>query len=437
MLSKSDSKLDNHNATLRQVILKNSRYTTHPESNAVPDILHAIREHLNMEVAFVSEFVDGYRIFRYVDAAWTESPVHVGEGHPLDSSYCQRVVDKSLPELIQDAQKNPVTAAMSVTAAVPIGAHISIPLVLADGSLYGTFCCYSRSADYSLNGRDLSLIRTFAELAAKIIDRERANNNRENTNRDRITEALHGNILSMSYQPIFNLTPRRVIGFEALARFPDAASRSPDLWFKEAHAIGLGVELETCSIKLALEIFSMMNKETYLTINASPELIIAGALGKLLDQIAELDRLVLEITEHAIVYKYKEISMLLAPYRKRGLQIAIDDAGAGYASFRHILNLTPDRIKLDMSLTRDIDTDPARRALVVAFVHFSNDTGSKLIAEGVETAAELATLQELGVTKVQGFFLGRPMPLQDMLNKPWGITQPASTVATTTSGQTN
>ena len=430
MPTKLDNQADNHDAPLRQVILKNSRFATHPESIAVPDILHAIRKHLDMEVAFVAEFVDGYRIFRYVDSAWTDSPVHVGEAHPLDSTYCQHIVDKSLPELIQNAQKKLVAAAMRITADVPIGAHMSIPLVLEDGSLYGTFCCFRRSADYSLNSRDLSLMRTFAELAAKIIDRERAIHYQENTIRDRITEILHDKALSVSFQPIFEMKPRHVIGFEALARFPDKASRSPDLWFKEAHAIGLGVELETHAIKLALEIMPMLNKETYLAINASPEMIIVGALGKLLDQIAELDRLVLEITEHAIVSQYKEIAMLLAPYRKRGLQIAIDDAGAGYASFRHILNLAPDRIKLDMSLTRNIDADPARRALVVAFVHFSNDTDCKLIAEGVETAAELASLQELGVSKVQGFFLGQVLSLQDLLKKPWGVTKPVSKFTT-------
>ena len=66
-------------------------------SNSVPDILHAIRQHLKMEVAFVSEFVNDQRIFRYVDSSWTKSPVHVGEGGPLEESYCQRVVDGRLP----------------------------------------------------------------------------------------------------------------------------------------------------------------------------------------------------------------------------------------------------------------------------------------------------------------------------------------------------
>jgi EAL domain-containing protein (putative c-di-GMP-specific phosphodiesterase class I) len=144
---------------------------------------------------------------------------------------------------------------------------------------------------------------------------------------------------------------------------------------------------------------------------------MVGALEKVLSKPFELNQLVLEITEHAIVYQYKEIATLLAPLRKRGLQIAVDDAGAGYASFRHILNLAPDRIKLDMSLTRNIDTDPARRALTVAFVQFSSDTGSELFAEGVETAAELATLQALGVRGAQGYFLGRPMSMDDVLKQ--------------------
>lgn len=429
-------KTDNAEYGLRHVLLKNSCLGKHAENNAVPDILHAVREHLKMEVAFVSEFKDGLRIFRYVDSTWTNCPVHTGEGHPLEDSYCQRIVDKRLPELIQDAQKNPVTAAMSVTDAIPVGAHLSIPLVLTDGSLYGIFCCFSRSADYSLNERDLNLMRAFAELAAKIISRERTNSTKENANRERILTTLHNYDIRMVYQPIFDLATRQVVGFESLARFPDAETRTPDLWFNEAHAIELGVELESCAIKLALEIFPKLKKPSYLTINSSPELIMAGALDKLLKGVTELDRLVLEITEHAIVLKYKEIAARLAPFRKRGLQIAVDDAGAGYASFRHILNLTPDRIKLDISLTRNIDTDPARRALAVAFVHFSSNTGSQLIAEGVETAAELAMLQELGITGGQGYFLGRPMSVQDVLDKHWNNIRPTSALAVTISDGT-
>jgi EAL domain-containing protein (putative c-di-GMP-specific phosphodiesterase class I) len=99
--------------------------------------------------------------------------------------------------------------------------------------------------------------------------------------------------------------------------------------------------------------------------------------------------------------------------RERGVRLAIDDAGAGYSSLRHILQLRPDLIKLDMSLTRNICIDPARKALAAAMVNFARDTGSQIIAEGVETASEFATLRALGAEKAQGYFLGRPLPLED------------------------
>jgi EAL domain-containing protein (putative c-di-GMP-specific phosphodiesterase class I) len=165
-----------------------------------------------------------------------------------------------------------------------------------------------------------------------------------------------------------------------------------------------------------MRILPLLEKTLDLAVNASPETVLDPRLDTLLHSIPSPERLVLEITEHAAVDHYEAIAQRLKSYRTRGLKIAVDDAGAGYASFRHILNLVPDRIKLDMSLTRDIDVDPARRALAAALIHFSAETGSTLVAEGVETAAELATLQELGVNKAQGYFLGRPISAEKLLN---------------------
>jgi EAL domain-containing protein (putative c-di-GMP-specific phosphodiesterase class I) len=105
----------------------------------------------------------------------------------------------------------------------------------------------------------------------------------------------------------------------------------------------------------------------------------------------------------------------LQPLRQCGLKLAVDDAGAGYSSLRHILNLRPDFIKLDVDLIRHIDLDPARRALASALIAFARDTSSNIIAEGVETVSEFATLQSLGVEQAQGYFLGRPMPLDKAL----------------------
>lgn len=402
------------NNDLRRVIELAPSNIGQPHGNSVPDILHAVREHLKMEVAFVSEFTQGQRMFRYVDSSWAKSPVQVGAGGPLEESYCQRVVDGRLPELINDAQTNATAAELEATFAVPVGAHMSVPIRLSDGSIYGTFCCFSRSADTSLNLRDLNLMRVFAELAGKMIDRERVAHHNLHEIHQRIHQVLHGDALHMVYQPIYDLERAAIAGFESLSRFSATPTRSPDLWFNDAHAVGLGVELELKAIENALQVMPRLNGGLDLAVNASPETILDPRLEKLLSKMERVSHLVLEITEHAAVERYEEIASRLKPYRDKGLQIAVDDAGAGYASFRHILNLEPDRIKLDMSLTRDIDIDPARRALAAALIHFSADTGSTLVAEGVETAAEAATLIELGVEKAQGYFLGRPMTLQSL-----------------------
>jgi EAL domain-containing protein (putative c-di-GMP-specific phosphodiesterase class I) len=101
----------------------------------------------------------------------------------------------------------------------------------------------------------------------------------------------------------------------------------------------------------------------------------------------------------------------LAPLRAEGVRLSIDDAGAGFASLRHILNLNPDIVKLDIGLTKGIDIDPARRALAAALVYFAKDTQSQIIAEGVETESELAVLKFLGIPMGQGYLLGRPANL--------------------------
>lgn len=116
------------------------------------DMLRAIREHLGMDVAFVSEFTAKRRVFRLVDSTYPNQPVKVNGSDPLEESYCQRIVDGRLPELITDASLVPAAMELPVTAALPVGAHLSIPIRLADGSVYGTFCCFSFTPDTTLTG---------------------------------------------------------------------------------------------------------------------------------------------------------------------------------------------------------------------------------------------------------------------------------------------
>jgi EAL domain-containing protein (putative c-di-GMP-specific phosphodiesterase class I) len=374
---------------------------------SVPQLLDAIRHHLGMDVAFVSEFIDGRRVFRHVEPSNPSNPVQVGMGDPLEESYCQRVVDGRLPELMTDARQNPEARTIPATDALPVGAHLSVPIRLSDGSVYGTFCCFRFTSDETLDLRDHNMMKVFADVAAQLIESERKAQDRRKIMEDRILETLRGETLSIVYQPICDLGKQRVIGFEALSRFKAEPQRPPDQWFSDAREAGLGWPLESKAILMALEALDELPGDVFISVNISPEYILQGALDGIFSD-RPLDRIVLEITEHAAVELYDELTRLMAPFRQRGLRIAVDDAGAGYASFRHILNLAPDRIKLDISLTHDIDRDPSRRALAAAFSRFSEVTGTSIVAEGVETKSELDTLQALGVSTVQGFYVGRP-----------------------------
>jgi EAL domain-containing protein (putative c-di-GMP-specific phosphodiesterase class I) len=149
-------------------------------------------------------------------------------------------------------------------------------------------------------------------------------------------------------------------------------------------------------------------------VNLSPEtLLLPGVHGALARSPIPLSRIVLEITEHSSVEDYADLARALRPLREAGMRIAVDDAGAGYATFRHILALSPDVIKLDRTLIAGIDRDPARRALAAAVVSFAGETRTSVVAEGLETAAEFRTVLRLGVDSGQGYLLGRPTALPE------------------------
>ncbi len=397
-------------ATALASFLESAPTSAEPAPRLADDALRAIRNHLGMDVAFISEFTATERVFRYVDADAADCPVEVGGADPLEDSYCQRVVDGRLPELINDAAVHPAAAELPVTAALPVGAHLSVPIRLADGRVFGTFCCFSAAPDHSLNDRDLAMMRVFADLTGAQIDHDLHQDRRQEDIRARLRGAMAGNGLAIVFQPVADVETGEPVGFEALARFQQAPVRGPDVWFAEAAEVGLGVDLELAALRMALHHLPELPPHAYLAVNVSPSTAISGRLDAALAHVPA-DRIVLEITEHDVIETYDQLEAALSGLRRRGARVAVDDAGAGYASFRHILRLQPDIIKLDMALTRDIDRDRPRRALASALIAFGRDTGSAIVAEGVETGEELRTLRHLGVSAAQGYFLGRPAPM--------------------------
>jgi EAL domain-containing protein (putative c-di-GMP-specific phosphodiesterase class I) len=299
---------------------------------------------------------------------------------------------------------------MPITRAIPIGSHVSVPIRLDDGSVYGMFCCLSPQTNSSLNVRDLQVMRAFADIAAGEIRRERQAGAEADAMRARLRSVIDDELFAIHFQPIWDFRHEAPVGFECLARFSAEPVRSPDKWFAEAAALGLGLELELAAIRSALAASAALPDSVYVAINAAAETILSPDLATALAGV-DGRRIVLELTEHAAVSDYDGLVAAIASYRARGVSLAIDDAGAGYSGLQHIVRLKPDIIKLDMALTRNVDTDPARRALAAALIHFARETDCQILAEGIETDEERRTLKLLGVAKGQGYHLGRPMAL--------------------------
>jgi EAL domain-containing protein (putative c-di-GMP-specific phosphodiesterase class I)/DNA-binding response OmpR family regulator len=206
------------------------------------------------------------------------------------------------------------------------------------------------------------------------------------------------------FQPILDLGSGRIVGHEALTRFRDGIR--PDRRFADAAAVGLGLELETSCLAAAMAASGSLPADGFVSLNVSPDLVLEN--DRLSKTLGRAQRpLVLEVTEHVAIEDYEVFRSALHRVGS-GLRYAVDDAGAGFASFRHILELRPDFVKLDIALVHEIDRDDVRQALVAGIVYFARKSGCRLIAEGIETPAERDQLRSLGVTLGQGYLLGRP-----------------------------
>lgn len=246
--------------------------------------------------------------------------------------------------------------------------------------------------------------------------------------RKAILEVLHApETIATVFQPIVSLADGRTVGFESLSRFRAEPQRTPDKWIAEAHVVGLGLEIEVECVRRAVALRHTLPADAYLSVNMSPDAILAPEMEDALGD-DELTGLVIEITEHEAVGDYARLSSRLADYRGRGALVAIDDAGAGHASMRHVTQLNPDYIKIDRSLIHDIHLDHAKRALVRSMVTLEKELGAAIVAEGIESTEELRTLRSLGVPFGQGYLLARPH--RNATPAPWSsallsLTDPA------------
>ena len=233
--------------------------------------------------------------------------------------------------------------------------------------------------------------------------------------RARIRRVIDRGDFDIVFQPIVALATREVVGYEALSRFAAEPHRGPDEWFAEAHEVGLGPELELAAIRLACERSHALPDGMFMAVNVSP---LTAERPDLLALLAgcHVDHVVLEVTEHARVDDYPRFRRSIDRVRELGASLAVDDAGAGFSSLRHMLELDAELIKLDGSLTQSLEADPRRRSLASALIEFGRESGAAVLAEHVESELQLTELRRLGVQYGQGYHLGEPAPLDEQLD---------------------
>jgi PAS domain S-box-containing protein len=246
----------------------------------------------------------------------------------------------------------------------------------------------------------------FAAAASALLGATLEEGHRKDMILKRTRHALATGGLLPVFQPIVALASGSIVGYEALTRFADGTR--PDHMIADAHSIALGVELESACIAAALQAADTLPPGAWLSLNVSPGVILDPvALPQLLARQSRM--VVLEVTEHAKIADYETIRAAVGRLGP-AVRLSVDDAGAGFASLRHVVELAPQFLKLDIGLVRHVDRDLTRQAMVAGLSHFAVKAGCDVIAEGVETSAELETLRELGVTLGQGYLLGRPDP---------------------------
>lgn len=278
------------------------------------------------------------------------------------------------------------------------------PLRYADRTL-GFLAVGSLDWGTADSGHDtLPVIAEFGPVASALLGVDLHAHQLADELRARLRVIVRSGAFHPVFQPIVELANGQVVGYEALTRFADG--EPPYSRFSAAWGIGSGAELELATLERSVCVAKSLPAGRWLSVNLSPRLL--NHLDEIRGILDQANRpLVLEITEHELISDYpavREALQKLSPAR-----ISVDDAGAGFTNFAHIVDLQADFVKLDIGLVRGVDTDLARQAMIVALCHFAKNTDCHLIAEGVETRDEARTVKSLGVEFGQGYWYGRPM----------------------------
>ena len=289
--------------------------------------------------------------------------------------------------------------------------------ILAGDSIVGLISIGTRDRDLAARLlTDLPFISEAAAVAGTILAPALLARQQMAGAKVRIAEIIASGAFHPVFQPIVDLSTGVTVGYEALTRF--AAGDAAEMVFADAERAGLGAELEAATLAAAVRDGARLPPDAWLSLNVSPRFL--AECGRLTGILAHRTRpIILEITEHEIIGDYLPLHAAMATLGP-DVRLAVDDAGAGVANFRHLVDLRPHLVKIDAALIRGANADISRQALIVGMVHFAVVSGALVLAEGIETEAEQATVERLGVTLGQGYHLARPAPIEE-----WTFARPS------------
>lgn len=215
------------------------------------------------------------------------------------------------------------------------------------------------------------------------------------------------------YQPIYNLESNDILGYEALMRDDSLLKASPDEIFLEASKNGYRSSLDLISIKKALELFKACSIPLFL--NVFPSTLLEEDFLTWWDvHVPPHKNIVLELLENEPVRSWEELKEVTGELKARGVKIAVDDMGEGYSFYQQWVELEPDFIKLDRYFSKDLSNNPRKQKVVSSLVALLSDS-TEIIIEGIETENDLELAELLGINYAQGYLMGKPSPIDDLM----------------------
>jgi EAL domain-containing protein (putative c-di-GMP-specific phosphodiesterase class I) len=375
----------------------------------VAELLRTAKESLGLSLTFLSR-LDGE--VQHLEVVESTIPFfRDGQTQPQATSFCQAILDGRLPNVIRNVAKLPEAKRLPAARFPRIRSFVSVPVTLSDGTLYGTFCAAGFTADNQLSKRDRALMEVLAGAAATVIEPGVVEQRRAAEIRTRLQPLIAEGGPRIALQPIVSLQTGARVGAEALSRFPTQWKLAPDVVFAEATSIGNGVLLELLAVQSAVAHLDRVSG--YIAINLSPATLLDPGCLELLQDLPN-ERVLLELSEHDPVEDYDALTAALAPLRRAGMRLAIDDVGAGFSSLRHIVMTSPDVMKLDRSIVAGTATDPVLRTLVRSLVAFGHGCGAVVVAEGIETTEDALALRDAQVDYGQGWYFARAGEVDDL-----------------------